>query len=649
MRLPNRYHQFSRLMAASSLAITSTVVAGSPLAHAAPAPPTTRVVPANAVAAPAPTPPKVDLVLDLSGSMNENDAGGQTRLYAAVQAVTRIIDTAPEQAQLGLRVYGSAYAGLDVKPGCADTRQLVPVETLDAAARAAAKQRVAESAAVGFTPIGVSLRAAAQDLGSEGPRRIILVSDGEDTCAPPPPCEVAKELKAEGVDLAIDTVGFKTTGVARDQLKCIADATGGSYADADNADTLSTNLNTLFRGAWTTYQATGTPVQGSTHGCTDAPLISPGQYLDALAGGRDLYYRVGKRPDQQLQVSATAVAEDGYSRNSGIEVSAGPSADKPDAWLDQAESSVGWANVITTGARSTTQQDTSPVPDNIGCVKVANNATEADDQPMPVELLIGIGDATTAKAGQQPATPRTGADAAGGFSFNSATPIAPGTYHQSIAVGEAPFWRVDVNAGQQLSVKAGVDIPTDFPGDTATGWTVAVYNAMRNPTTCNADDPSLTKLFSGTTGHFERACGPWLITRTDADHTPDPHGYTTPGTYYIQAQVAEPSDKAKGVIVPISLTVDVTGAPAPGTDPVFFFGPLPAGDGAEPVAADSSGPAPGTGNPGNPDTSAPFAGNGSASGSLALPLGIGAGVVLIAAATLAAWSRRHRGPGLSDH
>ncbi len=157
-----------------------------------------------------PEPARIDLVLDLSGSMNENDAGGQTRLAAAKQAVSRIIDTAPEQAPLGLRVYGATYAGEDKKQGCADTQQVLPVTPMDRAARADAKKLVAGFKAVGFTPIGVSLREAAKDLGTSGKRRIVLVSDGDDTCAPPPPCDVARELKKQGIDLAVDVIGFRT-------------------------------------------------------------------------------------------------------------------------------------------------------------------------------------------------------------------------------------------------------------------------------------------------------------------------------------------------------------------------------------------------------------------------------------------------------
>lgn len=232
--------------------------------------------------------------------MNEKDAGGQTRLAAAKQAVTRIIDTTPEQAPLGLRLYGATYPGQAKKQGCADTQQFLPVTAMDQAARADAKKRVTGFKAVGFTPVGVSLREAAKDLGTSGKRRIILISGGEGTCAPPLPCEVARELKAQGLDLAVDVVGFRTPSSARAQLKCIADVTDGSYTDADDADSLTAGLGTLFRKEWRAYHATGKPVAGSLDGCQDAPLVTPGQYLDKFTGGRDLYYRVKKRPDQLL-------------------------------------------------------------------------------------------------------------------------------------------------------------------------------------------------------------------------------------------------------------------------------------------------------------------------------------------------------------
>ncbi|MFE6763923.1 hypothetical protein [Streptomyces sp. NPDC057689] len=530
---------------------------------------------------------RIDLVLDLSGSMNQADAGqGRTRLSAAKQAVTRIIDKAPAQAELGLRVYGATYPGEDRKKGCADTQPVLPVAAMDRAARADAKSRVAGFEAVGFTPVGVSLRAAAKDLGTEGERRVVLVSDGEDTCAPPPPCKVARELKDQGIDLAVDVVGFRAPASARAQLKCIADVMGGSYVDSDDADSLISDLDTLFRKGWRTYQATGKPVHGSPDGCRDAPLVEPGQYLDEFTGGRDLYYRVEKRQDQLLQVSATAVAEEGYGRGSVIAVAAGPADEsEPRSWLRKSDQSMGWANVISAGARSGTGgKADKPAKDDTGCVMVENGVTRSGDKAMPVELLIGIADRTPATAGAVPPEPRTGPDAEGGFSFNAATPIGPGTHRQSITVGEAPFWRVELKAGQRLTVKAGVDIPEDFPPATTAGLAVTVYDARRTSTLCNEDN-KLTELFARRTGHIERVCGPWEITepRTPASSAPD--AYDVPGTYYIQAQIAEPGDRAKGIVVPLSLDVDVSGTPRADDSPVFRFG---GGTDREPTAPEGA-------------------------------------------------------------
>ncbi|NUU20182.1 MAG: hypothetical protein HOV68_01515 [Streptomycetaceae bacterium] len=415
------------------------------------------------------------------------------------------------------------------------------------------------------------------------------------------------------------------------------------------------------RGPVRPYQATGTPVLGSINGCSDAPLITPGRYLDGFTGGRSLYYKVKKRTDQQLQVSATAIAEEGYSRNSGLTVSAGTiGKGDPENWLRSYAQSSGWATVITAGARSQPGKgNETPAPDDTGCILVKNKITDAGDMPMKVELRVGIADDATARAGEQLPQPRTGPAAEGGFSFDNATPIGPGTYRQSLAVGEAPFWRVDLKAGQQLTVKAGVDIPTDFPRDfpssIPTGWTVQIYNATRSLTTCDKNDASLTVLFSEQTGRFERTCGPWQVSKPEDAGSFDPNGYAVPGTYYIQLQIAEPTDGMKGFVVPIDLTVDVAGTPRPGADPVFSFAP---DAGSAPSGTGKSGTAGGTGDAqapsgtsqdhgaaGVPSESAASKDDESLLGRLALPVGIGLAVALLGWAAFHGLRRRGGPPG----
>ena len=125
--------------------------------------------------------------------------------------------------------YGHRTSKNDRAAGCQDTELVVPVAPLD---RPRMLGAIASYRASGFTPIGLSLQQAAADLPPEGPRTIVLVTDGEDTCGPPDPCQVARDLSASGVAVRIETVGFylKDNRLAEQQLQCIASATA-----ADNA------------------------------------------------------------------------------------------------------------------------------------------------------------------------------------------------------------------------------------------------------------------------------------------------------------------------------------------------------------------------------------------------------------------------------
>jgi Mg-chelatase subunit ChlD len=178
------------------------------------------------------------IVLDASGSMKEADAPGP-RIEAAKRAVSTLVDALPDGSPIGLLVFGTSTDGSNEaqEAGCQDIRTLVPVGPLDRVALGTAVSGVVAS---GYTPLGAALRAAVAELPSDGPRTVILVSDGIDKCAPPEPCAVAAELTGSG--LAIHTVGFRVDQAARQQLNCISDATGGGYVDADNAGQLAARL-----------------------------------------------------------------------------------------------------------------------------------------------------------------------------------------------------------------------------------------------------------------------------------------------------------------------------------------------------------------------------------------------------------------------
>lgn len=106
-----------------------------------------------------PPPPRVELVLDVSGSMSERDmAGGQSRIAAAQQAFNEVLDAMPEEVHLGIRTLGAGNPGDDKVAGCLDSDQLYPVGPVD---RLEAKTAVATlRPTTGFTPIGLALREA---------------------------------------------------------------------------------------------------------------------------------------------------------------------------------------------------------------------------------------------------------------------------------------------------------------------------------------------------------------------------------------------------------------------------------------------------------------------------------------------------------
>ncbi len=182
---------------------------------------------------------KLVLVLDSSGSMKEPAGDGQTKIVAARTALTRVVDKLPAPAQVGLRVYGATVFKQGQPGACTDTQLTVPIGTDN---RAQLRTAIAKYKPFGETPIGYSLQQAAKDLGPSGQRTIVLVSDGEATCAPEP-CEVARSIAKQGIDLKIDVVGFRVGAKARSQLQCVAREGRGDYYDADST-TISRPVST---------------------------------------------------------------------------------------------------------------------------------------------------------------------------------------------------------------------------------------------------------------------------------------------------------------------------------------------------------------------------------------------------------------------
>ncbi|MFC7934436.1 VWA domain-containing protein [Streptomyces cinereoruber] len=341
-------------------------------------------------------PPKVELVLDVSGSMRAQDIDGKSRMAAAKQAFNEVLDAVPQEVRLGIRTLGADYPGQDRKQGCKDTRQLYPVGPLD---RTEAKTAVATLAPTGWTPIGPALLGAAKDLeGGDATRRIVLITDGEDTCAPLDPCQVAREIAAKGIHLVIDTLGLVPDAKTRQQLTCIAEATGGTYTSVHRTEELSRRVRQLVDRA---ADPVVTPVaaRGAAR-CADAPELKPGLYTDRESFGEHRWYRVDLLPGQELRASVSVSADRAVNNDYGVLLRAVTRHGRE--ITRGSEAGDGRTDVISTGLRypkpeldGTDSDDAKPAAETV-CLQVSNSFSAPPSVKttpgMPIELTVDVVD-----------------------------------------------------------------------------------------------------------------------------------------------------------------------------------------------------------------------------------------------------------------
>lgn len=167
------------------------------------------------------------LVLDASNSM-WGRVDGRPKIAIARDAVGALARALPAGTRMGLMAYGHRRAG-----DCADIELLIPPGPVDAAAFA----RAAAVSPRGRTPIAEAITQAARVAP-----RVILVSDGIETCVPDA-CAAVRALRAQNAQLLVHVIGFDVAE-ARDQaqLRCIAEATGGRFVPAASAADLARAL-----------------------------------------------------------------------------------------------------------------------------------------------------------------------------------------------------------------------------------------------------------------------------------------------------------------------------------------------------------------------------------------------------------------------
>lgn len=180
--------------------------------------------------------PQVMFIFDASGSM-WGHVGGQTKIEAAKEVMTRIVPKLPSEVKTGLTVYGHRRKG-----DCSDIEVLVSPGSTD---RGRLLTQLKDVSPKGKTPIANSIKMVANLLKNvEEETTIILISDGEETCHADP-CSAVKSLKKLDIKFVLHVVGFDVNAAQKEQLTCLAQAGGGQYFGAKDTQSLLAALETV--------------------------------------------------------------------------------------------------------------------------------------------------------------------------------------------------------------------------------------------------------------------------------------------------------------------------------------------------------------------------------------------------------------------
>ncbi|KAB2330083.1 vWA domain-containing protein [Bacillus mesophilum] len=181
----------------------------------------------------------VMIVLDASGSMAA-DAKGTPKMTAAKETITKFVQSLPEGAKVGLRVYGheGSSSNEDKQLSCSSSDIVYQVNSYDQNTFNQALESIQPN---GWTPTGLALKEAQNDLaqmsGENNTNIIYLVSDGVSTCEDNP-VEAAKNLYNSNISPIINVIGFDVDAEGQNELIEIANETEGIYQKVNDQSEL---------------------------------------------------------------------------------------------------------------------------------------------------------------------------------------------------------------------------------------------------------------------------------------------------------------------------------------------------------------------------------------------------------------------------
>jgi hypothetical protein len=213
----------------------------------------------------------VELILDNSGSMLQT-LGEARRIDVAKDVLTDLVkETLPSGIPLTLRVFGD-------EPDSCETDLAIELAPLDPDA---ALDRIAaiESVDGVKTPLAAALERVVADLsGVDGPKIVVLVTDGEETCGGNPQRAI-RELVNQGIDVRVNIVGFAVDDEGlKEQFEEWARIGGGRFFDAAGADELGDAIAAALQPPFEVRDAADAVI-GSGVVDGDPVRVPPGAYV----------------------------------------------------------------------------------------------------------------------------------------------------------------------------------------------------------------------------------------------------------------------------------------------------------------------------------------------------------------------------------
>ncbi len=373
-------------------------------------------------------------ILDGSGSM-AGQVEGKVKMDVAKEVMTGLVNDLPDGVNVGLIVYGHRSKG-----DCSDIETMVVMGEVD---KQNITQKINSIKPRGKTPIAKSLQVAGDELqATEDETTVVLVSDGEETCEGDP-CALVKSLKEQGINVKVHVIGFDVGDKEKEQLSCIAEAGGGKYFTANNADQLQEALAEVREEVTVAADVPEMdPLPKGGDRIETALPLTAGDYATdrVIAKGMREYFSVALRPGQTLTVEfRTPDTANPY---------AGAAIHGEDGNLLVKETIIGSAGTL----KSITWTPGSMKDEYTYYIGVGNDYdanAEGTAYYIKVEDNFDTGSATDAAE-----------------VFDNALEIEPGKYEgfSSGAMGDdkKDFYAISMNTGQKVSVKVKPETDTGF-------------------------------------------------------------------------------------------------------------------------------------------------------------------------------------------